>query len=415
MGAILGLGVTHYPPLCGRDEDMARILKRVLQDPDLPERYRRPDGWPAAMREEYGADEGLGAARRHRAALIEGFRETRRRLDDFGPDLVLIWGDDQYENFKEDVIPPFCVLAYESIEHRPWAEARWKKSGNAWAEASDATFVYKGHRAAAKSLVSGLLDRGFDVSYAYRPLHHPLGHAFMNTVLYLDYDRQGFPYPVVPFSINCYGRRVISQYGGAASFADLPTEAQLDPPSPAPWRCFDLGRAAARVMAESPWRVALIASSSWSHAFLTPKHHLLYPDVDADRALYDKLRVGDYEAWRGTSLPALEESGQEEMLNWMCLAGALAELDRQPAAPEVVPAFIFNSSKCFAALAGDRRREVGLDLLREPGELLQHHALGRAHAVAHVHVLEARVFLLDRFQVGDELPGGPANHAPTLA
>src|SRR5256885_14040109 len=166
MSAILGLGVTHYPPLCGRDEDMARILKRVLQDPDLPERYRRPDGWPAAMREEYGADEGLGAARRHRKALIEGFRQTRRRLDDFAPDLVVIWGDDQYENFKEDVIPPFCVLAYESIEHRPWAEARWKKSGNAWDEASDATFVYKGHRAAAKSLVTGLLDKGFDISYA---------------------------------------------------------------------------------------------------------------------------------------------------------------------------------------------------------------------------------------------------------
>jgi hypothetical protein len=352
MGAILGLGVTHYPPLCGRDEDMARILKRVLQDPDLPERYRRPDGWPAAMREEYGADEGLGAARRHRAALIEGFRETRRRLDDFAPDLVLIWGDDQYENFKEDVIPPFCVLAYESIEHRPWAEARWKKSGNAWDEASDATFVYKGHRAGAKSLVSGLLDRGFDVSYAYRPLHHPLGHAFMNTLLYLDYDRQGFPYPVVPFSINCYGRKVISQHGGASSFADLPTEAQLDPPSPAPWRCFDLGRAAARVMTESPWRVALIASSSWSHAFLTPKHHLLYPDVDADRALYDKLRVGDYEAWRGTSLPALEESGQQEMLNWMCLAGAMAELNRRPDAAKFVQTYIFNSSKCFAAFSG---------------------------------------------------------------
>src|SRR5512134_1637802 len=76
MGAILGLGVTHYPPLCGRDEDMARILKRVLQDPGLPEQYRRPEGWPAPMREEYGADEGLAAARRHRAVLVEGFRET---------------------------------------------------------------------------------------------------------------------------------------------------------------------------------------------------------------------------------------------------------------------------------------------------------------------------------------------------
>src|SRR3989449_1931853 len=103
-------------------------------------------------------------------------------------------------------------------------------------------------------------------------------------------------------------------------------------------------------MAESPWRVALIASSSWSHAFLTPKHHLLYPDVDADRALYDKLRVGDYEAWRGESRPALEESGQQEMLNWICLAGAMAEHDRRPGAAEFVLTKPFNSSQYFASL-----------------------------------------------------------------
>jgi hypothetical protein len=74
MGAILGLGVTHYPPLCGRDEDMARILKRVLQDPGLPEKYRQPSGWPAAMAEEYGADQGLGAA--EPLSLAQGPRAT---------------------------------------------------------------------------------------------------------------------------------------------------------------------------------------------------------------------------------------------------------------------------------------------------------------------------------------------------
>ena len=63
--------------------------------PALPERYRHPEGWPAAMREEYGADQGLSAARRHREALIAGFRNARRVLDDFAPDVVLIWGDDQ--------------------------------------------------------------------------------------------------------------------------------------------------------------------------------------------------------------------------------------------------------------------------------------------------------------------------------
>jgi hypothetical protein len=170
----------------------------------------------------------------------------------------------------------------------------------------------------------------------------------MNTLLFLDYDRQGMPYPVIPFQVNCYGRRVIAQHGSTLGLANSPTEEQLDPPSPAPWRCFDLGRATARVMARSPWRVALIASSSWSHAFLTYKHHLLYPDVPADRALYEALRGADYATWRQTPLSAIEDSGQQEMLNWMCLAGAMAELDRRPNDSVFVESWIFNSNKVFA-------------------------------------------------------------------
>ena len=27
---------------------------------------------------------------------------VKQALDDFSPDLVLVWGDDQHENFKED-------------------------------------------------------------------------------------------------------------------------------------------------------------------------------------------------------------------------------------------------------------------------------------------------------------------------
>ena len=347
MAEILGVGVTHVPLLAGRDEDMARILRRVLADPQLPERYRQPAGWPEPMRREWDVDEGLAAARRHRAALVAEFRKARQWLDDFAPDLVMIWGDDQYENFREDIIPPFCVLAYESIEHRPWAEA---ERPNVWDEGPETTFVHKGHRAAAKRLIGGLLDEGFDVSYAYRPLHHPFGHAFMNTLLFLDYDRQGFPYPVLPFAVNCYGRRVIAQRGGPGTVTGIAVE-ELDPPSPPPWRCFDLGRACARVLSSGPWRVALIASSSWSHAFLTPKHHLLHPDVDADRAMYASLRAADYDAWRRTPLAAIEDSGQQEMLNWMCLVGAMAELGRRPTETAFVETYLFNSSKVFALFA----------------------------------------------------------------
>ena len=39
MGEILGLGLTHYPPLIGLDENMAGILRTVLKDPGLPERH----------------------------------------------------------------------------------------------------------------------------------------------------------------------------------------------------------------------------------------------------------------------------------------------------------------------------------------------------------------------------------------
>lgn len=346
MAEILGLGVTHYPGLSGPDENMAGILRGILQDPGLPEHLRDPANWPEPLRREYGDDGGKAAAAVHRAALVRYFRRARQLLDEFRPDVVIIWGDDQYENFKEDIIPPFCVLAYDEVEARPWQRAR---GPNVWGEGPDTTFRIAGHREAAKYLARGLLEHGVDMCYAYRPLHHEgLAHAFLNTVLYLDYDRTGFPYRVIPFQVNCYGRRVIAQRGGRGSLAHPLPESDLDPPSPPPWRCMEVGAATARVMRDSPWRTALIASSSWSHAFLTDKHYQLYPDTEADRRLYEALRAGDYDTWRRTSLAAIEASGQQELLNWFMLVGAMEALGRKPDECDFVESWAFNSNKCFA-------------------------------------------------------------------
>ena len=347
MGEILGLGVTHYPPLMGPDRNMADILRVILNDPGLPQRYREPAGWPERLRREYGTDGGASAGAAHRERLIGHFRRVRRALDEFRPDVVIVWGDDQYENFKEDIIPPFCVLAYDEVAARPWR----LKGGppNIWGEDGNTTFQIKGHRAAAKYLARGLLEGGIDVAYAYAPLHHDgLAHAFLNTILFLDYDRRGFPYPVVAFQVNCYGRRVIAQRGGRASLAQPLAEGDLDPPSPSPQRCLEVGAATARVMQRSPWRTALVASSSWSHAFLTDKNFQLYPDVEADRRLYEALRAGDYATWRRVPLAAIEESGQQEMLNWFCLVGAMEELGRKPTECDLVETWALNSNKCFA-------------------------------------------------------------------
>jgi hypothetical protein len=350
VGEILGVGLTHYPPLSGLDEDMSGILRWTLADPSIPDERKDPRNWPEQMQREWSDDAGLASAKEHRRVLVAGFDRLREALDEFSPDMIIIWGDDQYENFREDVIPPFCVLAYEDLKVTPWASAQhssdMKGRPNIWGETSETTFTVHGHRDAGLDLVANLLEQGIDVAYAYEPLHHEgFAHAFLNTLLYLDYHRRGFPYPVVAFPVNCYGRRVISFRGFLSRFAD---EKPFDPPSPSPRRLMDVGAATARVLRDSPWRVALIASSSWSHAFLCDKTWRLYPDMDSDRRLFRALEQADYATWQGVTLEVLEDAGQQELLNWFALIGAMQELGRAPTWSSLVESYIFNSNKVFA-------------------------------------------------------------------
>ncbi len=311
-------------------------------DPRIPEHMKDPANWPEPMRLEWGDDEGITAHKAHRARVFSAFRKIREEIDAFQPDFILMWGDDQYENFKEDIIPPFCVLAYEQLTFQPYHRLRGRP--NIWGEPADKTFTNPGHHKAGRFLASRLLEEGIDMSYAYKPLHEDgLGHAFANTLLFLDLDRKGFNYPVLPVAVNCYGSAVIRNRGGGAQYSDEP-----DPPSPSPRRCFEMGQATARVLKDSPWRVVLMASSSWSHAFLTEKNHLLYPDLESDRAMLEQLRAGEYTEWRDVPLAQMEAAGQQEVLNWVCLAGAMAELGYKANILDWVETWVFNAPKCLA-------------------------------------------------------------------
>ena len=347
MGQILGLGITHYPPLSYKGNMTSRI-KLLLADPLLPAGLQSPEGWHPTMREQWSTDEGANHSEKHRNDLIHYFRKARAELDAFQPGFVLLWGDDQYENYREDCVPPFSVLAYDSVDVQPWKGHRGE---NWWDEPKDKTFTITGHRAGAKHLVSALLNDGIDIAYAYKPLHHSLGHAFMNSVMYLDIDRKGFPYPVVPFTVNSYGRWLIGAHGAPmtpSQAAKLAGQTELDPPGPQPWRCFQVGAAVARGLSSSPWRVAVIASSSWSHSFLVAKHSLMFPDVESDKRYYEALRDGDWATWRNTTIEEAEDRGHHELLNWFCLAGAMAELQRKPDESVFLESWISNSDKVFA-------------------------------------------------------------------
>jgi hypothetical protein len=350
MGEILGIGLSHYPPLAGVNQDMAHPLRSTLADESIPAIHRISTSWPLDMQAEWGDDEGLSAAPQHRRALVEAFGQVRRAIDDFDPDAIVIIGDDQYENFREDIIPAYALLAYGDLNCRPWEEAQHSSTmagcENIWGEGRDTEFEIRGHPALGRAIARGLLERDIDIAYAYQPLHHPsLSHAFINALLFLDYERTGMDYPIIPITVNCYGSAVVSRRGYIGKFDG---DYEPDPPSPSPRRLMAVGSALADVIGERDERIALVASSSWSHAFLCDKTYRIRPDTPADRELFGEMVDGDYAGLHARGRRQLEESGQHEVLNWYVLFGAMQAMGRIPRWSALVETQVFNSNKAFA-------------------------------------------------------------------
>jgi hypothetical protein len=357
MGEVLGIGAPHGPHLRLTDETMANnYFRHNLRSEKTPDEWKDQRNWPAKMREEWGDDEGIAAARRHREEGLKGYRAARAAIDAFQPDFVVMFGDDQYENFREDLIPPFCVMAIDEFETRNLRQGKTSEYraglgvnvGTA-IERSPLQPTVRGSKALGTFLANSLVGQGFDVACSWK-LHHNtgLGHAFTHTLDYLDWDRQGFPYTLIPFHVNCYGQDMrIPTPEAETVFGRLMEGVQVEPPNtPPPWRCYDLGKAVARIIEASPYRAVIMASSSWSHASLTNMHGHLWGDVDSDRQHYEELKASEHHRWRDLDFAQMRASGQHEMLNWICLAGAME--GRRAEILAYAETYIFNSCKCVA-------------------------------------------------------------------
>ncbi|MCH8281358.1 MAG: hypothetical protein IIC96_11830 [Chloroflexi bacterium] len=359
MGEILGVGITHYPPLLYQPETYANLVRRVAKSPLVPDEMKNPENWPEAMQEQYSNEKVLAAE--HQERMIEAFRQVRRAIDDFGPDAVIIFGDDQYENFKEDCIPPFCVHIRDSMESQPFLhEMLGPGAGNnVWGEAADKTFVHRGDRKLSKHIVTELLERSFPMSYSLTNSHHAeqhgpttLTHAFLNALLYLDWDRKGFDYPVVPIQVNAYGKNVVQSRGFISHLdpnrKNEPFGDEFGPPAPNANTCVQLGKHVRSILEELPGKYVVMASSGWSHAFLVAKHHWLYPDIEADRKHFEELRDGQHGRWAQLTNDEIDDAGEQEFRNWICLSGATEGYKTEIV--DYLETYIFNSNKCFAIL-----------------------------------------------------------------
>ena len=338
MGEILGIGCSHGPGITGPLTRLTDIyLRRNLQSELTPVHMKDPKNWPKKMQEEWDGDEGLAFAAAYQRILQPAYRKARECIDEFKPDFVLIFGDDQYEVFKEDCIPPFAVLAIDNVQIKDSPHSK------------DASASIKGSKQIGNYLVHGLVTKGFDVACCWRLRNQEnYGHAFTTTLQYLDLDKRGFDYPIIPVTVNCYGSNLRvpnDQYPVTKMIGRLlENVAEPPPPSPPPWRCYDLGKAVAEIIKQSPWRAVVIGSSSWSHASLTTKNYYLWPDVETDRQRFAELKSGEHRKWRSLDAELIRDAGQHEFLNWICLAGAMD--DRRAEILAWAECYIFNSSKC---------------------------------------------------------------------
>jgi hypothetical protein len=159
MGEILGIGCSHGPGISGPLTRLTDIyLRRNLQSELTPTHMKDPKNWPKKMQEEWDGDEGLAFAAEYQRILQPAYRKARECIDEFKPDFVLIFGDDQYEVFKEDCIPPFAVFAIDNIPI--------KDSPDYKDESASVNGSIRGSKQIGNYLVHGLVTKGFDVAAA---------------------------------------------------------------------------------------------------------------------------------------------------------------------------------------------------------------------------------------------------------
>jgi Catalytic LigB subunit of aromatic ring-opening dioxygenase len=239
--------------------------------------YASPEEWDVA-RAARGADGALAADlpvdspadnRRKHARCQQALEELRARLLEGRPDVLLIFGDDQQEQFTFENLPAFCIFVGERISGYRISKffglpvgaerAVRPKSAEHWV-------TLEGHPELARFLATGLMARHFDVAFSMGASGDGIGHAFTRPLESLA------PAPsvaVIPFYINCY-------YG----------------PQPSAARCYELGRAIRDIVESwpAPLRVGVIGSGGLWH---TPMSTAASIDQRFDRQILDALERGD--------------------------------------------------------------------------------------------------------------------------
>jgi hypothetical protein len=86
-----------------------------------------------------------------------------------------------------------------------------------------------------------------------------------------------------------------------------------------------LGRGIRRFLDTRPERVAVVASSSWSHSFLAHKFQCRAIDIETDRRHLELVRRGEGSKLAELTPEEIQASGDHEILNWIIALGILGD------------------------------------------------------------------------------------------
>ena len=286
---VIGIGTSHSPQLSIRAKDWEHLLKKDQTDPrlDYPGLVKRAKpGIEAELTPE--------KFRERDEACLAAIKNLGDALQKAKADVVVVFGDDQQEQFHDDNMPMFAIYHGKTVpvvkDHglRP---SSWKDAERrGWAETQT---EYDAASDLANHLIRHLTDAEFDITRCNKlRAEIGVGHAF--SFLYRRV-LPGSKIPIVPFMVNTY----------------------YPPNQPTPKRCYALGQAVRRAVEAwgSDKRVALMASGGLSHVVIDEEIDAMTIDGLQNKKPEVLFQLPRERLWGGTS----------EILNWVALAGAMED------------------------------------------------------------------------------------------
>jgi len=232
--------------------------------------------------------------RRRFRRIQDGLDQLRRNLEEIRPDALVVIGDDQDENYKDDNLPQIAIYLGDEVH----AVDRFKKERRS----------YRCHPALAQEIFAGCVQAGFDMASSKSfPNQELLSHAHGPPLSVLTPKGD---IPVVLLFVNA-----------------------IHVPAVNPERCYRLGQTIARIIAAGPpRRVAVYASGGLSHFTAGyPWPHYRGPETyggiceDFDRNVLRLMAEGRGEELARLGSEDLLAHGDIELRSWITLLGCVGK------------------------------------------------------------------------------------------